>query len=154
MRRSDREIQDSDEIHDILNIAIIGHLALTDKDQPYVIALNYGVEFGDPLEIYFHCAPEGRKIDIIKQNNKACFQVETDLELITGEKGCDWGMNYKSVMAFGAIEIIKDPAKRRYGMDIIMSHYSNAKLFEYDEKIFEKTTILRMIVNEITAKQK
>jgi uncharacterized protein len=154
MRRSDREILDKNEINSILNKAIVGHLALSDSDQPYVIALNFGVEFGDTLEIYFHSAPVGKKINIIKKNNKACFQVESDLEMISGLKACKWGMNFKSVIMFGSIELIEEPELKQHGMDLIMSHYSDAGGFEYDEKVFLNTTILRLTVDEITAKQK
>lgn len=45
-------------------------LAMTDGLNPYIIPLNYGYTYEDgKLVIYFHCAKEGRKLDILKKNN-------------------------------------------------------------------------------------
>jgi uncharacterized protein len=154
MRRLDTEISSRKEIHEILNKAQVCRLALSDNEQPYLIALNYGVEFSEPLKIFFHCAQEGRKIDIIRRNNKVCFQVETDLEMVSGAMACNWGMKFRSVVAFGTIEIVENEAEKYHGLDIIMGHYSDAAAFEYDKKVFEKTLVLKLIVNQITAKSK
>lgn len=93
MRRSDRQINNVEEIHEILNKALVCRLALSDNGQPYLVSLNFGVEFSVPLKIYFHCALEGRKIDIIRNNNKACFQTDTDTEIYSGPVACNWGMH-------------------------------------------------------------
>jgi nitroimidazol reductase NimA-like FMN-containing flavoprotein (pyridoxamine 5'-phosphate oxidase superfamily) len=154
MRRSDRQISNVEEIHEILKKALVCRLALSDCEQPYLVSLNFGVEFSEPLKIYFHCAPEGRKIDIIRKNNKACFQADTNLEILSGPMACDWGMHFRSVIAFGTIEIVENIAEKYHGLNAIMTHYSNADRFEYDEKVLNKTTILRMTIDEITAKHK
>jgi uncharacterized protein len=154
MRRSDREIKEMDTIFGILKKAEVCHLALSDGGQPYLVALNYGIDYTTPLTVYFHCAPEGRKIDIIKKNNSACFMVETDLELKSGPKGCDWGMNFCSVVAFGTIEIIQEAREKLHGLDLIMAQYSTKKGFDYDEKIVSGTIVLKLTIGEITAKRK
>ncbi len=154
MRRTDRELKRIDEIHAILKKASIGHLALTDQDYPYLVALNFGVEYTNPLRIYFHCATEGKKIDIIRKNNKACFQVEIDIELTRGKKACNWGIYYRSVVAFGNIEILEETSEKIKGLDVIMTHYSNGDRFEYDENILKRTLVLKMTVNKVTGKSK
>jgi len=36
---------------------------------PYIVPMNFGYEMADgALSLYFHCANEGRKINIIKKN--------------------------------------------------------------------------------------
>ena len=73
MRRSDREIRDRSSIDGILHAASVCHLALCDGDRPYVVPMSYGYD-GDRL--YFHCASEGRKLDVVRRNPNACFAVE------------------------------------------------------------------------------
>lgn len=67
VRRKDKEITNRAEIEGILKKAFICHLGLSDGDLPYVVPMNYGYEDG---HIYLHCATEGKKLDIIKKNNK------------------------------------------------------------------------------------
>src|SRR5512147_3074491 len=108
MRRKDREISDEAEIKEILEKGQICHLALCDGDQPYVIPMNYGIEWGKPLKIYFHCGTEGRKLDIISKNNKACFELDVDNEFIMGKLACSCSFNYRSLIAFGTIKIVNE----------------------------------------------
>jgi nitroimidazol reductase NimA-like FMN-containing flavoprotein (pyridoxamine 5'-phosphate oxidase superfamily) len=154
MRRKDREIKIGADIMDIIHKAEVCRIALTDDDQPYIVALNYGVADNNGLKFYFHCASEGRKMDIIEKNNKACIQIEVDEVVVKGTTACGFTMDFKSVIGFGRIGIVTDPQERVLGMDAIMSHYSDEKKFIYEDKIFGRTTILRMDIDEITGKKK
>jgi nitroimidazol reductase NimA-like FMN-containing flavoprotein (pyridoxamine 5'-phosphate oxidase superfamily) len=93
--------------------------------RPYVVTLNYGFEWNGDLPVFwFHCAKEGRKIDLIRKNAAACVSVDVDHELIKGDKGCDWSMKYRSVVAEGEVEIVEDPAEQKRGMDVVMERYA------------------------------
>ena len=79
MRRKDREVKDYDEIIDILSRCKILHLALTSEGKPYSVPLNFGYVLEEDadtkkLSLYFHCAPEGKKLDAIKENPELSFQ--------------------------------------------------------------------------------
>jgi nitroimidazol reductase NimA-like FMN-containing flavoprotein (pyridoxamine 5'-phosphate oxidase superfamily) len=154
MRRKDRKISTDEEIIEILQKAEICRLALSDGKQPYIVAMNYGIVNSDGLKLYFHCANEGRKLDIISRNNKACVQVEVDTEVIKAVSACGYTMTFRSVIGFGTIEVVADPQEKTEGMDAIMLHYSDEKEFKYEDKIFDRTTILRMDITEITGKKK
>ena len=67
MHRNEREITDKKDIDDIIRRCRVCHLAMCDEGQPYVVPLNFGYDGGF---LYFHAAPEGRKIDIIKRNRR------------------------------------------------------------------------------------
>ena len=66
MRRKDRQITDKDIINEILLKSDIARIALFDNEYPYIIPMNYGYKDN---ALYFHCAPEGKKLDLIKRNN-------------------------------------------------------------------------------------
>lgn len=154
MRRKEREITDEQEIKAILEKAQIGHLALCDGDQPYVIPMNYGIEWGNLMKIYFHCGMEGRKLDIVKKNNKVCFQVDVDNEFIMGKLACSCSFNYRSIIAFGTIKIVTIREEVINGLNFIMAQYTGNSNYEYNETALKMTTVLEMTVLEMTGKKK
>lgn len=74
MRRKDREVAERSEIAHILDICKTACIAMAGEEGPYVVPLSYGYDWkGDCLELYFHCAKEGKKLEILKYNNQVCF---------------------------------------------------------------------------------
>lgn len=154
MRRTDREVSDPHEIDLIISRCQVCRLALASPEgQPYAVALNFGYEAGKPPALYFHCATSGKKLDFIRQNPRCAFILDRPLELVTGPLACDWGMRYESVMGTGIMEIVTDPAQRRAGLDRIMAQYG-AKSPVYQPETLEKTLVLKLIIEEMTAKRR
>ncbi|HAN17555.1 MAG: hypothetical protein A2X13_03065 [Bacteroidetes bacterium GWC2_33_15] len=154
MRRSDREISNQTDIETIIKKADVCRIALIDREMPYIVALNFGYKNGNPAVLYFHCANTGRKIDIIKKNNTVCFQMDVDHELITAERACGFSMKYKSIVGYGKIYKVDDINEKMEGLNCIMNQYAGKSNFEFDSKILNVTTILRLEIRGITAKQK
>ena len=78
MRRKDRLVTDPEQIYDILSRCDVIRLAMNTGAYPYVIPLTFGCELKDgQIVIYFHCAWEGRKLDLLRQDPRVC--VEADL---------------------------------------------------------------------------
>ena len=155
MRRADREIKDMNELLDVFERADVCHIALIDGSDPYLVTLNYGFtwEAGLPV-LYFHCATEGRKLDVIRRNPRVCFSVDIDHELVPAGNGCGWGMKYKSVVGTGTVAVVKDPSERERGLQLLMTHYTGRTGFQFDEDIMAKTTVLKLTADDITGKKK
>jgi uncharacterized protein len=149
VRRKDKEITDRAEIEAIINKAEICHIALCDGDKPYVIAVNFGFE--DKC-LYFHCAREGRKLDIIKSNNNVCFMIDTDREMIISDTACDWGFKYKSIIGFGKAFIVDDLDEKKRGLDIIMTQYTD-KAFEYKNDRVAGILIVKIEIEYMSGKK-
>jgi len=154
MRRKDREITDENEIREILKTAQVCRLAFADGDQPYIVAMNYGLLWENPVKIYFHCAREGKKLDIIRKNNKVCFEVDIDNELVSSDAACKFTMNYRSVMAFGTIRIVEEMDDKKKAFKIFMSQYADEENLAYNDNMIKGTTVIEMTVHEITGKKK
>jgi nitroimidazol reductase NimA-like FMN-containing flavoprotein (pyridoxamine 5'-phosphate oxidase superfamily) len=116
---------------------------------PYIVPVCFGHADGC---IYFHCAAEGKKIDIIRENNNVCFEVEVDVELVPGDSACRYTMKFKSVIGFGKAHIVEDPGEKKKGLDIIMEHYSGSSHHEYAEQGFRLATIVRIDIDTMTGK--
>jgi nitroimidazol reductase NimA-like FMN-containing flavoprotein (pyridoxamine 5'-phosphate oxidase superfamily) len=149
MRRRDKEIRDIKAIEDIIARSTVCRLALADGDRPYVVPLNFGHQ---DKKIYFHSAPIGRKIDIIKKNNKVCVLFDVDQEIDTrGEKACKWSTRYRSVIGFGTAEIITNDTEKINGLDVIMNQYA-AGPFEYSAKAVSECVIIKVDIDYFTGK--
>jgi nitroimidazol reductase NimA-like FMN-containing flavoprotein (pyridoxamine 5'-phosphate oxidase superfamily) len=152
MRRKERAISDNDIIEEIIMKADVCRIAISNNNIPYIVTMNFGYSGGMDKSIYFHCANEGKKLDMISKNNHVCFEMDIDHQIYTGEKGCDWGMKYKSVVGYGDISIIEDYETKKTGLTCIMRHYGGSKEFLFDEDMIIKTTILRLDIKEINGK--
>lgn len=148
MRRNEREITDRKEIDDIIRRCRVCHLAMCVDGQPYIIPLNFGY---DGRFLYFHTAPEGRKIDIIKRNNRVGFEFDILHDIVTAEQACKWGAKYESVMGSGTAEIVDDLEAKKEALQLIMRQYGNGT-WDFKEEILKKTLVLRVRILEISGK--
>jgi nitroimidazol reductase NimA-like FMN-containing flavoprotein (pyridoxamine 5'-phosphate oxidase superfamily) len=154
MRRSDREISDFQEIEQIIRKADVCRIAFANDNIPYIVTMNFGYVTGPSKMLYFHCAKEGRKLEMMLRNSYVCFEMDVDHQIKKGIRSCDWGMNYSSVVGYGNLHIVKGLEERTAGLDSIMAHYGGPELNEYDTKVLEHTTILRLDIQELTGKIK
>jgi nitroimidazol reductase NimA-like FMN-containing flavoprotein (pyridoxamine 5'-phosphate oxidase superfamily) len=153
MRKKEREIKNMVEIESIIQDADVCRIALTDGNTPYIVPMNFGYTGGNERRIFFHCAPEGRKLEMIRKNNYTCFEMDVAHKVIKGRKACDFTMKYRSVIGYGYISEIDGLQEKMKGLDCIMSHYSNDKIFTYNQETLEKTTVLCLEISQITGKK-
>ena len=148
MRRNDREITDSAGIETILREAQVCRLAFADGNEPYIVPVCFGFE---PGSLYFHSAPEGKKIDMIRKNPRICFEVDFCDGIVKGDRACSWGMRYRSVIGFGHAEILSDPAVKQRGLNCIMQQYHGG-VHEFSEADLRSVTVVRIIIESMTGK--
>jgi nitroimidazol reductase NimA-like FMN-containing flavoprotein (pyridoxamine 5'-phosphate oxidase superfamily) len=148
MRRNEREITDRKDIDDIIRRCRVCHLAMCDEGQPYVVPLNFGYDGGF---LYFHAAPEGRKIDIIKRNNRVGFEFDILHDIVTAEQACKWGAKYESVIGSGTAEIVDTLEAKKDALEWIMRQYGSGT-WDFKEEILKKTLVFRVQILEISGK--
>ena len=126
IRRKDR-ILDNELAIRLLEEAEYGFLAMSGiNGYGYGIPINY-VKEGD--SIYFHCAPEGYKLECLRE----------------------------STIAFGEMHLDLPEEERRYALRLLVNKYSSAfkEIGEkYIEKSFYRTNILRLDISHISGKCK
>lgn len=154
MRRKEREITATPEIEAVISRCDVCRIAISENNVPYIVTMNFGYSGGAEKTLFFHSAGEGRKIEMIGRNNYVCFEMDTDHSLVTGTEACDFTMKYSSVVGWGRIYIITDEKEKEAGMNLIMQHYSNQKEFIYLRDVFERTTVLKLVIEEMTGKCK
>ena len=87
MRRNDKEITEQKMMDEIMKKAQVCRLGVSYESMAYIIPMSFGYE---DRTLYFHSGAEGLKLLILKENPKACFEVDIDTQVIPSEHGCNW----------------------------------------------------------------
>ena len=148
MRRREKEITDRAELLRILRDARVCRLALSDGDRPYLVPLSFALD-GDDLVL--HSARAGRKIDILRRNPAACFEVEEGVEIVAGATACQFGMNFRTVIGFGEVEFVEDHAERARLLGLFGARFGAPDGPLPDTEV-KRTCVLRLRVRELTGK--
>jgi len=155
MRRTDREIASLGNILSILDRCEVMRLGLSVDHKPYIVPMNFAYDIiDDTVYIYFHCAPEGRKMDMIAQNSNVCFEADSLRRITKGNIACGWSVEYESVIGEGEIAVITDEAIKRHALNKLMEKYGYGGTPRYNPQVISAVTILRVLVTAITGKRK
>lgn len=104
MSHKDRFISSQEAIA-LLKHGKLGTLCtVSSNGVPYGVPVNYYYD-EDEHTVVFHCAVKGRKLDNIRANNRVCFAVVGE-EQIVEER---YTTHYESVLAEGDAEIVDEP---------------------------------------------
>ena len=139
------------EIHVLLQNAEIGRLGLYGKEHPYIVPVNFSFVNGN---IYFHGSFEGKKLDLIKMNNRVCFEVDTGLA-IPPEKPGDCSYSYRSVIVYGEARLLGKSEADKF-MDAaknLFEKYATSHVPEISEELMEKTQMVEISIHKATGKK-
>ena len=151
MRRHEREITDTAELHAVLRKATVVEVAMVDQGRPYVVPLNFGYADGC---LYLHGAREGRKVSILRRSPAVCFNAFTDEAIIpgAGPASCNFTSRYRSVTGEGRVEFLDGDDAKRQGLDVILGHYASGP-FTYAPEAIAKTCVFRVVIESMTGKK-
>ncbi len=153
MRRKDREITDFNEMINIVKKCDSCVLGLNDSGFPYLIPMNFGMNVEDgQLYLYFHCASEGRKLELIRKDNRVAFEMDCEHKLVLKEDEMECTMGYASVIGQGTIEFVQEEDKFN-ALKILIGQYRDND-FKFDTGMLKVTTVLKMKVLNMTGKRK
>lgn len=130
MRRKEKEIKDRCEIIAILEQAKYITIAMCRDDEPYLVTLSHGYDRANHC-IYFHCAKEGKKIDILKENNLVWGQALIDRGYV--QNVCDH--LYETTHFRGKVTFVEDEQEKKYALEVMI------KALEDDPKEVMRTQL-------------
>lgn len=154
VRRQNRILEDQDRIEELLSTSEYGFLGLglTSDGYGYGIPISYAYD-KETNSLYFHCATEGQKLDIIGGNNKISFCVVGNTRPIAEQ----FTTLYESVIAFGKADIQLSEDEKRKALRLLVQKYSpghEALGENYMEKSWNRTFSFKIVIEHITAKAK
>lgn len=102
----------------------LGHLAMTCDGDLYLVPLNYTYVDGT---ILFHCALQGRKLDMIRRNPSVCFEVSRQECEPAPHAGDLCDEPFESVICWGEARIVEDPRERQVVLNEFQTRYQTSK---------------------------
>jgi nitroimidazol reductase NimA-like FMN-containing flavoprotein (pyridoxamine 5'-phosphate oxidase superfamily) len=117
------------QIEEVLHDQLVGRIGCHLNGKTFIVPINYA--YDDPY-IYVYSL-QGRKVEMMRQNNEVCFEVDEIYDM----------SNWKSVVAWGAFEELKGSHERQKALKILSNRSlpllpaetngpSQRPLFEHD----------------------
>ena len=149
MRRHRQQLS-REECERILGRCTSGVLALTgDGGYPYAVPLSYVYADG---AIIFHSAVEGHKVDAIRRDSRCSFCVIEQDEI----KPAEFTTYFRSVIAFGRIQILEDDNEKVQALRLLGSRYSPGDehgLQREIDKSLDHVLLLRLDIEHMSGKE-
>ena len=117
LRRKDKEIADEAQVRAILREAKHITIAMSLGDEPYLATLSHGYDEGRNC-VYFHCAREGKKVEILRGNPRVWGQALLDDGYQQGS--CDH--LYRTAQFHGKVSFVEDQAEKEHALRVMIRH--------------------------------
>lgn len=151
-RRPNRGRYDKATVYDILDSALVCHIAYVIDGQPYCTPTSFWRE-GDHL--YWHGSSASRMIRSQAAGIPVCLTVTHTDAIVLARCGFNHSINYRSVMAYGTAHVIDDPAEKTAAMDSFLDRFfpGRSKLVRPPTKQETRaTTFLGMTIEQASGK--
>lgn len=124
MRRSTQEIRDPGKMLALLEQFTVCRLGMRDGEGVYIVPMSFGYTYeGGLLTLFFHCAKEGHKLDLLAKNPLVTFEMDMPGPVRSAATACAYGVTYRSMMGQGQAGFLAGAA-RKVALEAIMRHYA------------------------------
>ena len=151
-RRPQRGAFDRPTVHAILDATFLCHVGFVVDGQPYVIPTSYGRE-GDTL--YIHGAAASRMLRELANGIPVAVTVTLLDGLVLARSAFHHSLNYRSVVMLGKADLVEDSAAKMRALEVITEQIVPGRWAEVripDEQELKATTVLRLPIEEVSAK--
>lgn len=118
-----------------------------------------GTAYGVPLSLactddriwYFHCAPEGDKLDALAAHPQVCLSAVTKCAPTVGPKDGLFTLQYRSAIAFGKAELVTDDEEKIRALRAISERFLPQHMDAFDDAIarsLHRTAVVRITLDE------
>ena len=154
MRRIDREITNIEQINQIIVSCDCCRLGFIDGQSVYVVPLNFGYRYLDGQStFYFHCAKEGKKLDLLKENPVVGFELDTNHAVNAGAIACEYSFRFRSVIGRGSAAMVEDLAEKKEALQLVMSHYSDRSDWSFPDVQAASVAVIKLMVTDMACKE-
>ena len=151
MRRKDKE-RDAAFAWDVLDRADYVTLAMADTEgKPYCIPLTVAVdrEYG---VLYFHCAREGLKLELLRQNSAVCLSAVSAMASVPRQ----FSLSYSSAVLRGHAQEVTDEGEKVKALLLLCTKYDPKGMDRFEgalEQNLDATCVVKILPEEITGKE-
>lgn len=146
MRRKERECHEPAFFDHVFNTAEKLVLCLNDGDFPYCVPLNFARDDG---RIYIHCALGGHKLELIRKDGHAAFNLVCEA-VIDRPASTTY---YKSVCGRAMASIVENTGEKRKALALLADRYKAACKDPVPDSDVNRVAIIRLDILEMTGKR-
>ena len=125
-------------------------VSMTDANgMPYSVPLSLARK--DEQTFYFHCALEGKKLDMIQANPHVCLTAVSKCKPTVGPKDGSFTLEFRSAIAFGKAEIVTDDTEKHEALRAICQRFLPHHMYAFEaavERSMSRTAIVRITLTE------
>lgn len=151
-RAPHRGAYDRETIDAILDEGLVAHMGLVEDGHPVVIPVSYARD-GD--RVLIHGSPASRLFRDYRAGAPACLTVTLLDGMVLARSAFNSSMNYRSVVLFGRMAEITDPAEKRAALDALVDGLLPGRrdaLRPMTDKEVKATMVLAMTIDRASAK--
>jgi uncharacterized protein len=151
-RTPDRGRFDRATVYDILDSAMVAHIAYTINGQPYCTPTGF---WREDDRLYWHGSSASRMIRTEGQGAPVCVTVTHLDALVLARSGFHHSVNYRSVMAFGTARLVTDTAEKARALDGFVDRFFPGRSKEIrpaNGQEFKATSFIVMPIDEASGK--
>lgn len=111
---------DKGQMEEILRAEAIGHVAMASDGEVYIVPLNYAYVED---RVLFHCALEGKKLDMIRANPEVCFEVSRQEGHPAPHENPSCDTPFESVICWGVARTVDDLDERQEVLNHVQARY-------------------------------
>ncbi len=150
MRRTDREMDESFALAMVDKCAFATLSMVTADCAPYCVPLTIARV---DRSIYFHCAFDGTKVEVLRENPRVCVCCVGDVRAYPGK----FTTEYESAIVFGTAHEVEQEAEKIAALRAICERHTPENMSDFDsavERSLSHTAIWRIDIESITGKRK
>lgn len=153
MRRPNRQMTDTEQIRNMLDECKVLRIGMVSEGRVYVVPMNFGYRMEeDRLTFYLHSAKVGRKIETLRQEGQVCVELDCRHGLLKADSPCSHSYYFASLIGTGRIQVLRDPAEKLEGLQILMEQQTGRRFDNFEEKWVNAVEVLKIPMDEYVCK--
>ncbi len=136
---------------DVMDRAPYITMAMTDKESMVPYAVPLSMARVDDKTLYFHCAIEGRKLDILRSNPVVCLNAVARCKPTVGPRDGSFTLEFQSAIAYGRVEAVTADEEKVAAMRAICSRFLPQHMDAFQsavERSLPRTAVFRVTLTE------
>ena len=125
-------------------------ISMADADgNPYGLPLS--LVRTDDKTFWFHCATEGKKLDILKDNPRVFLSAVTKCRPLRGPKDGSFTLEFQSATAVGMAEIVEDESTKKEALRAICQRFLPQQMEGFEVAVsrsLHRTAVVKITLTE------
>jgi len=144
-------------IRAFLRTAQVGHIASVRDGQPFIIPSTFWFD-EEKHCLVFHSNVTGRIRSNVENGSRVCFEASEMGKLLPSNVALEFSLQYRSVIVFGTVRLITDPAEARRALYGLLHKYfphmqAGREYREITDKELKRTSVYAIDIEEWSGKE-